>query len=86
MISSVSDLPLSQAYGSTLDKQIFLFIFVKFLCVFCNKRLKKKVICLERVIENVQKAKSTTAAGFEPARVTPVDFESTPLTTRAHSL
>ena len=41
---------------------------------------------VQTVIENVQWAKSTTAAGFEPARVTPVDFESTPLTTRAHSL
>ena len=33
-----------------------------------------------------EKAKSTTVAGFEPARVTPMDFESIPLTTRAHCL
>ena len=30
--------------------------------------------------------KSTTAAGFEPTRVTPIDFESIALTTRPHSL
>ena len=28
--------------------------------------------------------KKTSAAGFEPARVTPVDFESTSLTTRTY--
>ena len=33
-----------------------------------------------------EKQKCTTAAGFEPARVNPMDFESIPLTTRAHSL
>ena len=45
-----------------------------------------KIDLMNRILRIGSKEKSTTTAGFEPARETPRDFESLALTTRPNCL
>ena len=57
-------------------------IYIHFLIHFFTYHL----LCIAKIFEFLLKVKNkkASAAGFEPARVTPVDFESTSLTTRTY--